>query len=124
MRPAAAVFYALLVRVAVTTGEIMTVVVTTGADRPPRLTRLAERLVTDVPELTSLLLNINAKRTNVILGPKWQLLHGRPTITDYLGPYRFHISGGIVLSGQSLSNCSLVRTSPDLCRAHGERSSC
>lgn len=83
----------LLVRVAVTTGEIMTVVVTTGADRP-RLTRLAERLVTDVPELTSLLLNINAKRTNVILGPKWQLLHGRPTITDYLGPYRFHISGG------------------------------
>ena len=27
---------------------------------------------------------------------------------------------GIVLSGQSLSNRSLVRTSPDLCRAHGK----
>lgn len=83
----------LLVRVAVTTGELMAAVVTTGANMP-QLIPLVEKLTNKIPELTSLLLNINAKRTNVILGPKWQVLHGKSTITDYLGPYRFQISGG------------------------------
>jgi 23S rRNA (uracil1939-C5)-methyltransferase len=83
----------LVVRVAVTTEELMAVVVTTSADTP-RLTQLVEGIATSIPELTSLLLNVNAKRTNAIFGPSWQVLYGQPTITDYLGPYRFHISGG------------------------------
>jgi 23S rRNA (uracil1939-C5)-methyltransferase len=83
----------LLVRVAVTTGELMAVVVTNSIDTP-NLAQLREGLTTDIPELTSLQLNVNSKRTNVILGPRWQLLHGLPTITEYLGPYRFYISGG------------------------------
>lgn len=83
----------LLVRVAVTTGELMVAVVTTSADTP-RLTELVKGMTTGIPKITSFLLNINSKRTNVILGSRWRVLYGSPTITDYLGPYRFCISGG------------------------------
>lgn len=83
----------LLVRVAVQTGELMLVLV--SRERAvPQLTRLVKKLVAGVPGLTSLLLNVNPQRTNVILGEEWQTLWGSPTISEYLGPYRFRISGG------------------------------
>lgn len=83
----------LLVRVAVKTGELMLVLVSRSLEIP-RLRRLTARLVEGVPGLTSLLLNVNPRRTNVILGQEWYTLWGSPTITEYLGPYRFRISGG------------------------------
>ncbi|NLY50441.1 MAG: 23S rRNA (uracil(1939)-C(5))-methyltransferase RlmD, partial [Firmicutes bacterium] len=82
----------LLVRSAVRTGELMVVVVARSA-AIPRLPELTERLVAGVPGLTSLLLNVNPRRTNVILGEEWHTLWGKPSITEYLGPYRFTISG-------------------------------
>lgn len=83
----------LLVRVAVRTGELMLVLVSKDRD-VPLLKRLVERLAAGVPGLTSLLLNVNPRRTNVILGEEWHTLWGRPTISEYLGPFRFRISGG------------------------------
>jgi 23S rRNA (uracil1939-C5)-methyltransferase len=83
----------LLVRVAVRTGELMLVLVSKDRD-VPQLKRLVEKLAAGVRGLTSLLLNVNPRRTNVILGEEWHTLWGRPTISEYLGPFRFRISGG------------------------------
>ncbi|HHY92627.1 MAG TPA: 23S rRNA (uracil(1939)-C(5))-methyltransferase RlmD, partial [Firmicutes bacterium] len=83
----------LLVRVAVQTGELMLVLVCRER-AVPHLAQLAERVTAAVPGLTSLLLNVNPRRTNTVLGEKWYTIWGRPTISEYLGAYRFRISGG------------------------------
>jgi len=37
-------------------------------------------------------LNVNTKRTNVILGDENIVVYGRDTITDYIGEFKFNIS--------------------------------
>jgi 23S rRNA (uracil1939-C5)-methyltransferase len=109
----------LLVRIAVTTGELMAVVVTTSSDIP-RLTDLVQGLTAGIPELTSLLLNVNSRRTNVILGPRWQVLYGQPTITDYLGPYRFSVSGGSFFQVNPFQTVKLYEKARDYARLTGK----
>ncbi len=81
----------IMVRSGFKTGEVMVVLVVNG-DSLPHSEELVERLVTAVPAIKSVMLNINIKKTNVILGEKNKLLYGQDYITDYIGRYKFKIS--------------------------------
>ena len=73
------------------TGEIMVIIV---AIKPeiPKINKLIYRLKRDIPGLASIILNINPKRGNVVLGDKNITLYGKDTIEDILGGLIFEIS--------------------------------
>lgn len=80
-----------LIRQAIHTKETMVCLVTNG-NRIPAAESLLEALRMASPDLTSLTLNINRDRTNVILGRETKTLWGEDTITDMIGDIAFRIS--------------------------------
>lgn len=48
----------------------------------PEFSRLAAEVMKQFPQITGVVLNINAEKTNVILGEKEIVLRGKPTISD------------------------------------------
>ena len=78
-------------RVGVRTGELMVCLVTAQTD-VPHTAELIGMLREGLPKLTSVVQNINTRRTNVILGPETKVLYGTPTIHDSIGPLTFNIS--------------------------------
>ena len=83
-----------LVREGFISGEIL-VCLAINADTLPQAENLVDRLLALPMEgkcIKSVCLNINRKRTNVILGDRTVRLYGDPWITDYLGEYSFRIS--------------------------------
>ena len=81
----------LFIRYGEATGEIMVCLVINGKDIP-REKLLVSRLTSAVPNIKSIVLNINTKKTNEILGPKCKVLWGSPYISDILCGNRLNIS--------------------------------
>lgn len=73
------------------TGEIMVCIVANGTQLPS-CEKLVERLTDEIHGLKSIILNINTKKTNVVLGDKCVTLFGSDTITDKLCGLEFSIS--------------------------------
>ncbi|MDO4478084.1 MAG: 23S rRNA (uracil(1939)-C(5))-methyltransferase RlmD [Lachnospiraceae bacterium] len=80
----------ILVRKGCVTGEVMACLIVNGR-RLPQADKLVEALKT-VPGLVSVCLNVNTRRSNVILGNEVLPLLGDPFITDYIGDLAFRIS--------------------------------
>lgn len=80
-----------LARVARHGGEAMAVLVTNTAELPGAQA-LARELMHAVPEVVSVLQNINPQRTNVVLGEETRLIAGRETIIDRIDDLEFEIS--------------------------------
>ena len=80
----------ILIRNGFKTGEIMVCIIANGRTLP-KVKRLIERLQT-IPGMTSISLNVNTKRNNVILGDEVITLWGQETISDYIGDIKFEIS--------------------------------
>jgi 23S rRNA (uracil1939-C5)-methyltransferase len=80
-----------LARIGFNSGEKMLVLVTNGADFAGKA-QLIGRLAEEVESLTSLVQNVNTKKTNVILGERNITLYGRDAIYDAIGGIRFIIS--------------------------------
>jgi 23S rRNA (uracil1939-C5)-methyltransferase len=78
-------------RVGTATDDVMVVLVTATHELPHQERIIAE-LRQKIPNLVSIVQNINSKRTNVILGDRTKTLWGQNTITDKLGEFTFHIS--------------------------------
>lgn len=79
------------IRKAPSTGEIMVCAVINGSDLPYADELLFE-LKDALPNLKSVMININRKDTNVVLGDKYKILYGEPYITDVLCSLKFRIS--------------------------------
>lgn len=79
------------IRDSAATGEIMVVVVI-NADGLPFADELAERLVKTENRISGVLVNINRKKTNLIMGERNILICGKDTITDKIGNLQFEIS--------------------------------
>ena len=58
----------------------------------PHETELVERIVTLLPQVTSIVVNHNPKQTNVILGPTNRTIYGKDQITDYIKDLSFQLS--------------------------------
>lgn len=79
-----------LIRKAFATGELMVCLVLNGRSLP-HAEELADRLFA-IPGMTSFSLNVNEKRTNVILGTEVIPVRGRSYITDRIGEISYQIS--------------------------------
>lgn len=80
-----------LVRVGHTTGQIMVVLVL-GSPILPSKKNFVNALCKLHPEITTIVLNVNNKRTSMVLGDKEQVLYGKGYIEDELCGRTFRIS--------------------------------
>ena len=81
----------LYLRVGEKTGEVMVCLVINGKKLPDR-DEFVSALTREFPATSSLLLNVNEKNTNVVLGKEFVTLHGRAWIEDELCGLRFQIA--------------------------------
>lgn len=80
----------ILIRYGFFTGEVMVCIIANGKSLP-NCEKLVETL-REIPGMTSITLNINRSRSNVILGDELHLLWGSPYITDKIGEISYQIS--------------------------------
>lgn len=81
----------LLVRMAVNTGEIMLTIVTADPMFPSK-NNFVKALRKIHPEITTIVQNINDKKTSMVLGTREQVLYGKGYIVDTLMGKKFRIS--------------------------------
>ncbi|SKC92813.1 23S rRNA (uracil(1939)-C(5))-methyltransferase RlmD [Maledivibacter halophilus] len=80
-----------LTRVSYATGDLMIVIITNGKNIKFK-NELVDRLISEIPQIKSIVQNINTKKTNVILGNQCKTLYGSDKIVDYIGDLKFEIS--------------------------------
>ena len=80
-------------RIAQGTGEIMVCLVING-DALPQASKFVGELTERFEKISSVMLNINKKNTNVVLGDKYICIGGKSYIEDILCSKRFEISAG------------------------------
>jgi 23S rRNA (uracil1939-C5)-methyltransferase len=73
------------------TGEVMVCIVVNG-ESIPETDYLIEKLTGKVPEIKSIVININKRQSNVILGTTNTTIYGEGAIYDYIGKFKFRIS--------------------------------
>lgn len=86
----------IMTRIGFYTGEIMVCLVINGNSLPKK-EKLIQKLLKieeeqEFYQITSICLNVNKQKTNVILGEEIISLFGEPYITDFIGKIRYQIS--------------------------------
>ncbi len=81
----------LVVKTSYATGEIMVNIVT-SREEPKLLARYASELLQNIPQVTTIVNNINPRRSQVAVGEYEIVLHGDGTIRDRVGAATFRIS--------------------------------
>ena len=81
----------LMIRRGFKTNEVMVVLVATTPNIP-NLKEFKDILLENITGIKSIVLNINPKNTNVILGQECITLYGEDFIQDYIGEFKFNIS--------------------------------
>ncbi len=81
----------ILIRTSYHYGEVMVVLVT-NCDTFPSRNNFVKALVSNHPEITTVIQNINTRDTNVILGTKEKILYGKGYIKDSILGINFNIS--------------------------------
>lgn len=112
----AVVFRHLLIKHAFVTNEIMVVWIT-RQPKFPHMKEMAQDLVEAIPEIKSIIVNVNTRKDNVILGNDEYLVYGKDSIVDEIDGLQFHISSKSfyqvnpvqtkVLYGKALEFCQL-----------------
>ena len=81
----------IMIRKAFKTGEVMVVLVATK-EKVPFIDEFKKIIIENIEGIKSIVLNVNPKNTNVILGEKCITLYGKDIIQDYIGNFKFNIS--------------------------------
>ena len=81
----------IMIRRGFKTGDVMVVLVA-STDKVPHLDEFVEDIKSSIENIKSIVLNVNPKNTNVILGTECITLYGEDTIQDYIGDFKFNIS--------------------------------
>ena len=81
----------ILIRTGYHTGEVMVVLVTASPVFPSK-NNFVKALRKKHPEITTIVANVNDRRTSMVLGDKQQVLYGKGYIEDVLCGKRFRIS--------------------------------
>lgn len=71
--------------------ELMIILITRNSDIP-NVHNLINKIKEEIPQVTSIIQNINSKKTNVILGNKNKILYGKYYLSDKLLNNEFNIS--------------------------------
>lgn len=107
-----------LTRVGYVTKEIMVCLVINGKDIPHK-NQLIEKL-SKIEGMTSITLNINQGKTNVILGKELKVIWGHGYITDYIGEIKYQISPLSFYQVNSVQTKKLYETALDYAGLTGE----
>ncbi|MDO4306895.1 MAG: 23S rRNA (uracil(1939)-C(5))-methyltransferase RlmD [Eubacteriales bacterium] len=108
----------ILIRYGFFTGEVMVCVIANGA-RLPHSEKLVEALQ-EIPGMTSITLNVNRSRSNVILGEELKLLWGQTYITDKIGEVSYQISPLSFYQVNPLQTGKLYAKALEYANLHGE----
>lgn len=81
----------IMARYGLVTGEVMVVLITRTQDFPNK-ELIIEEIKDSIPNVKSIVQNVNPKRTNVIFGDGTKVLWGEEYIYDYIGDIKFAIS--------------------------------
>lgn len=108
----------ILIRYGFFTGEVMVCLVLNG-NSIPKGEALIEHLL-EIPGMTSITINVNKKRSNVILGEKIHLLWGKPYITDKIGDISYQISPLSFFQVNPLQTGKLYSKALEYADLHGE----
>ena len=79
-----------LIRYGFFTDEMMVCLIINGEELPGEDALV--KSLREIPETVSVMVNVNKKRYNVILGETVRLLWGKPYITDKIGEISYQIS--------------------------------
>ena len=81
----------IMIRKGFKTGEVMVVLVATK-EKVSFIDEFKKIIIENIEGIKSIVLNVNPKNTNVILGEKCITLYGKDIIQDYIGNFKFNIS--------------------------------
>lgn len=81
----------IMIRRGFKTGHVMVVLVSTTKE-VPNIKEFIEEISSSITDVKSIVLNVNSKNTNVILGEECITLYGEDNIQDYIGEFKFNIS--------------------------------
>lgn len=81
----------IIIKVGVRTNEIMVVIVI-NCNKFEQESKLIEELKNNFKEIRTIIMNINTKNTNVIMGKNNRVVYGKGYICDVLGEYTFKMS--------------------------------
>ena len=107
-----------VVRVGHESGEVLVTLVTNG-DEFPHAKSFSRELVRRVPQVTTVVQNVNARQTNVVLGEKERVLFGPGFILDTLCGMSFRVSSQSFYQVNARQTEVLYRTAIDLARLRG-----
>lgn len=82
----------LLIKTGVTTDECLVVWITSSKKHKETLKKISEKLISKCPEVKGVLINVNKKRYNSIMGDHCELLLGNPFIYERLLKKTFKVS--------------------------------
>ena len=99
----------------------MVCLIINGQDLPHQR-ELVEKLC-EIPGMTSISLNMNKKRSNVILGDKVKTIWGKEYITDKIGDISYEISPLSFFQVKSETDMEIVFQSIGICRSSRRRDS-
>ncbi len=102
------------------TGEIMVCLVINGKGLPERASRTLIETLTTIPGMTSISLNINREKTNVILGKQMIWLWGKEYIEDSIGDIRYLISPQSFYQVNPVQTEKLYRTALEFADLSGD----
>jgi 23S rRNA (uracil1939-C5)-methyltransferase len=74
----------------------------------------------EIPQMTSISLNVNKEKTNIILGEKVITLWGQTYITDYIGDIKYQISPVSFYQVNPVQTRKLYETTLSYADLHGE----
>jgi len=101
------------------TGDLMIVLVTRSLILP-HLQKIVAEIRQEIPEVTSIIQNINTEQTNVILGKKAMVLFGQDAYTDTLMGHTFEISHQSFYQVNSKQTENIYQTAVDYADLTGE----
>jgi 23S rRNA (uracil1939-C5)-methyltransferase len=81
----------IMARYGAATKEVMVVLITRTEELPHKK-KIVQEIIDSVPNVKSIIQNINPKKTNVIMGDETKVLWGAEYIYDYIGDIKFAIS--------------------------------
>lgn len=82
----------IIVRIAIHNNDQMMLVLVTNHEKIENEKKILKEILSNYPEVKTIIQNINTRKDNVILGEKCITLYGEGYIEDYLGDYKFKIS--------------------------------
>jgi 23S rRNA (uracil1939-C5)-methyltransferase len=109
----------LVIRQSLHTSDIMVNIVT-STDESKLLLPLAKLIMSEVPEVSSVVNNVNSKKAQIAVGETETLLAGNPNIDDRIGDFSFEISANSFFQTNTAQAAKLYQIVMAYAELHGD----